>query len=275
MKVRCLPALGFSAFGKLTSIQESQPGNPIELHEDPPAMVKLMLRYMYTLGYDPDDADAVSAGFAPLVVHVHMYILGDLYDIPPLRALAASKMSESIESAWNHASFMEAIELVYDRTPDTDPTLRDIMLGAAVKHASELLQPDSENYEKLKKIGGEFGIGLASRLSRLADPKWTCFAEDGEKFYVCEECDGHFMTKMEEDKEYVCPRPMSLCASEPHRGAYWDEHQQVEAAAITGKRYRCPRCKISFVLAMSYGSGKYWCPANCPEFFLHEQEKNY
>ena len=217
-----------------------------------------MLRYMYTLTYDADDLDAVNAGFKPLLVHAHMYILGDKYDIPPLRASAASNLSELVKSAWSDASFSEAIELIYAKTADTDSTPREIVLGAAAEHAAELLRPESDLFQKFKEVPNEFSIDLASRLARYPNIR------RGEYCYKCGDCTGMlFMTEMRMDRFYICPSQPGWCTGISHSGSDWLQRIVAGVRAIEGKRYRCPTCGVSFVVDMDPDRDCLCPTANC------------
>ncbi|KAL9626831.1 MAG: hypothetical protein Q9204_007006, partial [Flavoplaca sp. TL-2023a] len=102
----------------------------IDLSEDDPLIVDRMMRYFYILDYTDD-------GVTPskeLILDAQMYVMGDKYDIPDLRKVAARKFAYlcfhlSLDPTEDMAVgymqfFQDILPLAYKCLPETDDALR-------------------------------------------------------------------------------------------------------------------------------------------------------
>ena len=157
-------------------------------------------------------------GFQPLVIHVHVYILADKYDIPPLQNLAISKFKLAVNSEWKTEAFAEAIRLVYGRIIATDDPLRDVVVDFASKHTANLLRHNVA-FKTMMEDVGEFGRDLAMKLSE------RLVSRPGERRYKCPECQTEFQTAMPASRRmnhYCCP-----CCNKRHYGCIWNSQYTI------------------------------------------------
>ncbi|KAF2134723.1 hypothetical protein P153DRAFT_380535 [Dothidotthia symphoricarpi CBS 119687] len=81
----------------------------------------------YKLIERPDKSVEIAT---PLSVHATMYALGDKYHVDGLCQLATSKFDSCLHYHWNSEDFIDAVQIVYSSTPDTNRGLRDVVLKA-------------------------------------------------------------------------------------------------------------------------------------------------
>ncbi|KAI4915020.1 hypothetical protein J4E90_005057 [Alternaria incomplexa] len=134
--------------------KETEQGS-VDLPEDEPAIVKLMMQYIYEGEYDPalpdnelGDSTKVPAHFpipvgplpAQLMVHAKLYEIADKYDVLGLKELVIEKFKRACHSFWNDPSFAAAAHHVFSTTPEHDKGLRDIVLKTIAEHMAELVK---------------------------------------------------------------------------------------------------------------------------------------
>ena len=103
-----------------------------------------------------------------LVMHARLYALGSTYQIKGLKALAADKFSTAAKYAWNHASFLEAIKIVYTATPDTDRAMRDVIVATVQDHINIL--GDRKEFEQTVRSIEGLAYGLLRGRMRKSGP---------------------------------------------------------------------------------------------------------
>lgn len=165
--------------------QEGQTRN-ITLLEDDPKMIASMVYFIYTGDYK-DDGD----GKLPMLYNAGMYAVGDKYDIPLLKDLAASKFSNALQAFDNFIVnvFIDAIHTVYTTTLSSDRNLRDRLIPVLKSHKKVLRKDDG--FMNLFSSGlddGGFAIDVvdawadfevpvitpAVSLSSALDGSWDC-----------------------------------------------------------------------------------------------------
>jgi hypothetical protein len=109
----------------LTACQEAVTG-VINLEDDDPATVYLMLQFFYTADYEVDPECEPSAA---LSIHAQMFTLADKYDVPALMSLAKQKY-ESLQAKIPLYDCLPSISKVY-ALPLSGNSLRKY----AVQHA--------------------------------------------------------------------------------------------------------------------------------------------
>ncbi|KAI1502473.1 hypothetical protein F5X99DRAFT_427129 [Biscogniauxia marginata] len=151
----------FKFFAKACSehYKEGSSGT-VELPEDDPYIVNIMIYYLYHLDYDASSLmrgtentedeltkDVFGAVFAPqprspaLVLHAKVYALAEKYFIDSLKALSTQKFetmalkeSIAIYGPGYPDGLVEVMQEVYTFTVDNDRGLRDIVIKALHKH---------------------------------------------------------------------------------------------------------------------------------------------
>lgn len=101
-----------------------------------------------------------------VLINTKVYIIGDKYDIQPLKDLAAKKYGEALPNHWNSAPFVASLKLVYEETLENDRPLKDLAVKTAAKHAKELT--DRGEFASLCKENAEITFDvLKASLIRL------------------------------------------------------------------------------------------------------------
>jgi len=75
----------------------------------------------------------------PLVTNAKVYILGDKYDIPALKVVAARMYQAVAGDQRYRRTFTESLKLVYENTPAKKDKLRDVVVEAARENLAGLM----------------------------------------------------------------------------------------------------------------------------------------
>ncbi|KAK8234465.1 hypothetical protein HDK77DRAFT_429156 [Phyllosticta capitalensis] len=123
---------------------EAQTG-VVELLNDPPAAIRLLLQFLYTgkYNYFVNDNDEPSA---PLCLfHLDVYICGVIYQLSELQKLAKASFLTALCERKTMANCVmpTAIATLYKSTPESDRGLRDYFEDYSVRHMPMLLQNPS------------------------------------------------------------------------------------------------------------------------------------
>ncbi|EKG22349.1 hypothetical protein MPH_00329 [Macrophomina phaseolina MS6] len=131
----------------------------IELRHDKPETVRAMLEFCYTFTYTCRPSDSPEDR---MIFHVHVYALGEVYDITGLKKLAVQNFGR--EANHTFPLFPAAVRAVYETTPQSDRGLRDVVLRICAANASELMnKPHFESMDELGVFGRELSRTLAGR----------------------------------------------------------------------------------------------------------------
>lgn len=137
-----------------TTEQEHDDG-VIDLSEELTALVKRMIDYLYTFDYpEPAPEERVYAGTSytgtASSLHLNMYLLGDKYDIPTLRAAAVHKLAIAGERGFTFPEFLEIIPLAFNSAPTLDDGLREMLVQTTRFRLKNLLRDEFYGRELLK-----------------------------------------------------------------------------------------------------------------------------
>jgi hypothetical protein len=110
----------------------------IDLKEDDPSLVEMMIKYFYTFTYDetPPRAEISSLG-----LHARMYTTADKYEVLGLKAIALENFEHTVSSSCENGKVMVegARALAQCNPPPTcDTTLHDLMIEAWLHGGEEL-----------------------------------------------------------------------------------------------------------------------------------------
>ncbi|CZT15724.1 uncharacterized protein RCC_01558 [Ramularia collo-cygni] len=108
----------------------------IDLKDDPPQAVELMIQYFYDQEYDVG-VDEESKKAAPYT-HSTVYAVADKYLVPALKALARVKFGLALKQGVLPPG---ATQHIYESTPETDHGLRDLIFLVYATH----IQREKEN----------------------------------------------------------------------------------------------------------------------------------
>jgi hypothetical protein len=116
-----------------------------------------------------DDPQSAQEPEAPLVVHAKLYILGDKYDIPPLKGFASRNYSEIVATKWNTKAFSESAEIIYSNIT----VERDVLKGVIYEKArSNILNLINEpGFEGLLRRTNDFAADILISLFQKGKEK--------------------------------------------------------------------------------------------------------
>ncbi|KAI1501422.1 BTB/POZ protein [Biscogniauxia marginata] len=137
----------------------------INLPDDDPQLVDIMVQYLYHLDYNtPSPAGRANKPShakltrkyreltSDLVTHVMVYALAKKYDIRGLKSLAIQKFEAAVEKQWLTYSFLEAVQEIYTSTTESDRELRDVVISTFYAH------PDLLDKKATQVIFKELGV---------------------------------------------------------------------------------------------------------------------
>ena len=133
-----------------------------------------MIKYLY-LGDYPDYNDGSvpvpDFNISTFRTNAEMYALGDKYDIQGLKRLSAWKFQTGFDAIKDNfcelLKVIAAIPIVYRTTPDTDRTLRDIILTIARRDWERLAA--ILKFKDLVADNPSFAIDLIKKMSQLPE----------------------------------------------------------------------------------------------------------
>lgn len=182
--------------------QESQ-AKEIELHDDDPGAMVVLLRYLYGLPYGEDDTKQWARILKP---HAEIYAVADKYQIEPLKSHVYKKMQKIIISNQylqtrligsscitaqlvNKVDFVHALQIIYTGTTTDDTQARILMIEFLIRNI-ELLRREDELLSLLRECP-DLGADILGHpnLEREAEGFWCCGEPDcGEGCPACANC---------------------------------------------------------------------------------------
>ncbi|KAM4065565.1 BTB/POZ domain-containing protein [Hirsutella rhossiliensis] len=147
------PRSRFFAAACNDAFQEGHNG-VVNLPEDDPRIVRLMVYFFYHLTYPAvslDDADTAAArqhAFLEKVhhlrVHAMVYALAEKYSVDGLKDLAMRKFEQEVGKHWDSDDFIQAAEYAYTSTVEGDRGLRNLVVKTFEEHHSLLRKEDAK-----------------------------------------------------------------------------------------------------------------------------------
>lgn len=147
-------------------IQETVEGK-IDLADDDPSLVHIMVHYLYHFDYDlrlqhdhsyvdgsktdGDGTDVTEPVRDPLVTHAKVYALAEKYLIRGLKAVALRQFKAAATASLDINDFLQAAWEVYTSTIDDDRGLRDVVVETLYKHSQWL--DKEEVRDMVKRLG--------------------------------------------------------------------------------------------------------------------------
>lgn len=104
-----------------------------------------------------------------MLFHVQIYAIGDLYGVNGIKDLAKKRFKKLAWTSWGCPTFPDAIQAIYNTTPEDDRRLRDVTVEIAAAHIEELLEKDG--YRTMMDEVGAFGKDLARALFQSTSAK--------------------------------------------------------------------------------------------------------
>lgn len=130
-----------------------------DLSEQPIPFVEKLLDFLYTGDYPADvDATKRDLSMSVLQLHVEMFNLGDQYDIPLLRDLAARKYSDRLAWGFKPLEYLDSIPRVFFSRAINSEKLKDAAVQIPFDKLKSQLKKDSvrAKYEKVTTDCPEF-----------------------------------------------------------------------------------------------------------------------
>ncbi len=91
-----------------------------------------------------------------LLVNAKIYIIADKYDIQALKEWAVAKYKEVLPVTWNSPSSIESASLVFEKTPESDRMLREVIIRKASENAKSLF--DRGEFVALLQSHSDFAV---------------------------------------------------------------------------------------------------------------------
>lgn len=147
------------------------------MDDDDPSAVSKMVSFLYGAKYsvEPDmDTGASPRGTAAqrdageaLVMHANLYVLGDKYDIPPLKEMACRSYEELVKTRWYTKAYRESAELVYGSIVAEKDPLKDVIYEAARANIRSMV--NQPGFQSLLRRINNFAADLLVSFVQKAD----------------------------------------------------------------------------------------------------------
>jgi hypothetical protein len=203
----------------------------VELHEDDPAAVFGLLRYIYDLPYYSGSSYDDDERWNNLVPHAELFVAAEKYQVLGLQCEICSRLHNRIEN-WlaegelpNVDDFVRALRKVVAQASD-DNRLRGLMVRTCATNLREL--QDVTEFLSLLKEFGSLGADIIGHkdLERGLVGAWMCTkdcTEDGPP--VCSTCGKYF--------------PVERAWASRHQDLWWCSH------CDNIKRPVCSECDVT------------------------------
>lgn len=143
--------------------------NKMNLDEEDPILVEIMLRHLYSHAYLKDHP---SPPDITLQLHARMYAMADRYGMEDLRQLVREQFENLQRTDYAKDDFATVIREVYTSTPDLDRGLRDLVVKQSTACFAEVsAKPD---FFKMMAETGTFGVDLVKAIKNHASRKFAC-----------------------------------------------------------------------------------------------------
>ena len=113
---------------------------------------------------NPNWADLSDSSHTRLVNNAWVYAMADKYDIQKLKELAARKFQAVVFDWWTPGAMADVAREVYETTPATDRTLRDLVINQAVNQTRALYTEPS--WKDVIESHGDLSIDLIRGMAR-------------------------------------------------------------------------------------------------------------
>lgn len=151
-----------------------------------------LLEYLYTYDYKVVLYGEERGPVAELRFHVRIYATGDRYDVPKLKSLALAKFKHTLEHSRIHEvedTFYKVLRDIYTTTPDTDRSLRDLVLQFCASH-SNIVLGKRKFVKTMDKIPGSWKEVCRNILEVVnEDPKLYKCSNCGLNDECCSACE--------------------------------------------------------------------------------------
>lgn len=159
----------------------------VDLSENPPAAVALMIKYFYTftITTEPDNLSGLPSGsYGPssygwgwFLIYAHLVVIADKYDVPELGSLATKRFDEQLNLVLTYTSagkelraatadLLEAIKYLYDNTAERQAEFRCLIVEAFQASNHRLLRyADEDDFHELISEVPEFAVDYIGAIT--------------------------------------------------------------------------------------------------------------
>lgn len=166
----------------------------VELHEDDPKAMMVLLRYLYGIPYPTTNPNAEDFSEASLQDHAQVLVVADKYQIPKLRQEAFEKMEivlEEYNGDFDFGTFVLALQTIFTATTPNS-TSRKLMKDFCVDQLYTLRLNDA--FMTLLPEIPELAVDIIKHphLKWAPAGKWVCngcpYAREDGVIAMCEFC---------------------------------------------------------------------------------------
>lgn len=105
-----------------------------------------MIEFLYTGVYstvsrNPEETNATThktEELSPFTLHAELYAAGDRFGIPSLHRLCLQKYEQELKSTTISMELLDSLYAVFEKTPDSDRSLRDIVIRHMRLHRKDV-----------------------------------------------------------------------------------------------------------------------------------------
>lgn len=123
---------------------------------------------------DPIDAKVYIRDLdAELLIHLRVYIMAHVYDVPSLRLLARDRFYRAAEMCYaTSEGFPDAVDELYEKVVEGDIALREIVCRlTASRYVTD--EKFKERIEPVMRKRGDFAVGVINWIVRRNTTMWT------------------------------------------------------------------------------------------------------
>ena len=172
----------------LTDFVKEAAAGVIDLSDDEPEILDMMLTYLYTGDYSeyssmtalskaspptatsPNDAwgalppdQAAKAVADAMLFHTKVYIIADKYDVQDLKPVVVYQFLQHLRGQWNTTGFIASLDLLYENTSENDTILKNAAMEAIGVDVWKLMER-----EDFKDLGKKYARLTFDTLASLA-----------------------------------------------------------------------------------------------------------
>jgi hypothetical protein len=135
----------------------------ITLHGDEPFAVLAILRFLYGLPYEAEEAHWHDG--KTMLPHAKVYTLAEKYELENLKAQVHRNMAKLIQFSGDKPDLIETVREIITKSPDTDTMARKLLIDHCVEFLSGLSQ-NADFVALLEECGA---LGAAVITSQQAE----------------------------------------------------------------------------------------------------------
>lgn len=180
----------------------------VTLANDPPAAIRALLQHLYGIEYTEDPDTAL------VVHHARVYTVGEIYQVPELKTLAAARFREAASFVRvNYEDLAQAIKEIYESTPTGDRTLRDAARDVVMEKLDELISDDAfmHTLEEVGAFAMLLSRALWEKMNKMKEKMQEMVAKG--KITPHFECPGCFSHEVIHGHEAFKPKKIVECPS--------------------------------------------------------------